>query len=78
MNPGGRDGNGQVQVFDGTTGKVRVRLSAAGSVVVLDPDGATPRFVAGYTQVFGPTGNPAFNGIQLDPQGAITILPPSP
>jgi hypothetical protein len=71
------DGNGQLNVFD-AKGNKRARVQGAGLFVSYDVDGVTPRFVAGYQypQVPGPTGNPPVNGIQLDPQGAITVLPP--
>lgn len=71
------DGNGQLNVFD-AKGNKRARVQGAGLFVSYDVDGVTPRFIAGYQypQVPGPTGNPPVNGIQLDPQGAITVLPP--
>ncbi len=66
----GDQGNGQLVLFD-ASGKQRVVLAGAGALVVNDPDGRTARFVAGYTVVPGPNGEPPINGVLLDADGRI-------
>lgn len=76
----GGTGNGRLQLFDGSTGNQRIRLSGDGAIVVEDAHGTTLRFIAGYTlHAAAPSGYPPIlNGIQLDSQGAITMMPPTP
>ena len=72
-------GGALLQLFDATTGNQRVRIAGAGAIAVLDPDGATTRFIAGYTVIPSPNGAiPPFSGVLLDPSGgAIGVLPAS-
>ena len=76
--PGG-GGGALLQLFDATTGNQRVRIAGAGAIAVLDPDGVTTRFIAGYTVIPSPNGViPPFSGVLLDPSGgAIGVLPAS-
>jgi hypothetical protein len=43
-----------------------------------DQDGIAPAFRAGRTFRLGPLGQPPVNGVLLDPDGSISIIPPSP
>jgi type 1 fimbria pilin len=70
----GGAGGGALLLYD-AAGNQRVGLAAAGVLTVLDPDGVTPRFRAGYAPVVGSRGEPPTNGVLLDPSGTISYLP---
>lgn len=74
LQPGG-DGNGLLQLRD-AGGALRVGLAGQGGLNVFDPDGTTQRFRAGYVPNVDAAGRPPINGIWLDPEGSISIVPP--
>jgi hypothetical protein len=75
LEPGG-DGNGRLQLFD-KTGTLRVGLAGGGALNIADTDGVTPRFRAGYVPYVDSAGRPPINGIWLDPEGSISVVPPT-
>ena len=74
LDPGG-DGNGRLQLFD-ARGPLRVVLGGQGSLLALAPDGATIRFRSGYVPYVDASGRAPMNGVWLDPEGSISIVPP--
>jgi hypothetical protein len=72
-------GGGRLSIFN-QDGKQRVAIAPDGLFGVYDADGATLRFIAGYTQPQspGPTGNPPLNGIQLNDKATIDYVLGSP
>ena len=77
LQPGG-DGNGNLALYD-SAGNKRVALAGAGVLAVLDKDGTTPRFAAGYSPDVGSRGQPPLNGLALlDANGHPTLVLTTP
>jgi hypothetical protein len=70
----GRDGNGRLQLFD-AAGTLRVGLAAQGALNIFDTDGTTQRFRAGYVPYADAFGRPPINGVWLDANGSVSIVP---
>ena len=75
LEPGG-DGNGRLQLYD-KTGTLRVGLAGGGALNIADPDGVTQRFRVGYVPYTDSAGRPPINGMWLDPDGSISLVPAS-
>ena len=75
LEPGG-DGNGRLQLFD-KAGTLRVGLAGGGALNISDTDGVTQRFRAGYVPYVDSAGRPPINGMWLDADGSISIVPSS-
>jgi hypothetical protein len=73
LEPGG-DGNGRLQLFD-KTGVVRVSVAGGGAVNIMDTDGTTLRFRAGFVPYIDSASRPAINGIWLDEEGSVGGVP---
>lgn len=73
----GRSANGNLALYD-SAGNPRVALAGSGQLIIDDPDGVTPRFVAGYTVTTDVGGRPPYSGVLLDPNGTIGYLHASP
>jgi len=73
----GAGNNGRLQLFD-STGALRVGLAGQGALNVYDTDGTTQRFRVGYVPFVDAMGRPPINGVWLDPEGSISVLPPAP
>jgi hypothetical protein len=71
------DGSGRLTLYD-AAGTRRLALAGAGVLAIFDQDGTTLSFAAGRTFAVGPTGNPPVNGVQLDQDGRICVLPCAP
>jgi len=71
------DGTGVLQMYD-AAGTRRLSVVGAGTVAAWGQDGTTQVFRAGRTFWPGPTGNPPINGVELGPDGSISMIPPSP
>ena len=67
-------GDGRLQLFD-AAGNLRVGLAGQGALNVFDPDGTTQRFRAGHVPEVDPRGRPPMNGVWLDGNGSISIVP---
>jgi hypothetical protein len=74
--PGG-SGSGNLSLYD-PAGTRRLAVVGLGVVSVYDQDGTTIAFRAGRTFEVSPEGFPPLNGVQLDPDGSISMLPPRP
>ena len=70
-------GDGRLQLFD-AAGYLRVGLAEQGALNIFDPDGATQRFRAGYVPEVAPRGRPPLNGVWLDANGSLSIVPAGP
>jgi len=68
-------GNGNLQLNDGE-GTRRLNLNGGGSIEAFEQDGTTPAFRAGRTFEVGGLGVPLLNGVQLGPDGSISMIPP--
>jgi hypothetical protein len=75
LEPGG-DGNGRLQLYD-KTGTLRVGLAGGGALNIADPDGVTQRFRAGYVPYEDSARRPPINGMWLDADGSISLVPAS-
>lgn len=75
LEPGG-DGNGRLQLYE-KTGTLRVGLAGGGALNIADPDGVTQRFRVGYVPYTDSAGRPPINGMWLDPDGSISLVPAS-
>jgi hypothetical protein len=75
LEPGG-DGNGRLQLYD-KTGTLRVGLAGGGALNIADPDGVTQRFRVGFVPYTDSAGRPPINGMWLDTDGSISLVPSS-
>jgi hypothetical protein len=66
-------GNGNLGLFD-VAGRQRWQLNGEGGMTAFDTDG-TRRFRAGFQPVSGPAGSPPLNGVLLDANGSVSVLP---
>ena len=73
----GATSGGNLSLYD-TAGTRRLSVVGSGSVNVYDQDGTTLVFRAGRNFEVGAAGNPLVNGVLLDPDGSISMIPPSP
>jgi hypothetical protein len=73
LEPGG-DGNGRLQLFD-KTGVMRVSVAGGGAINIMDTDGTTQRFRAGFVPYVDSAGRPAINGVWLDEDGTVDVVP---
>ena len=75
LHPGPGSGNGNLTLYD-TTGAQRITITGNGAFNAYDPDGITHRFRAGFAEP-GAGFSQRTNGVWLDPNGTISILPTS-
>lgn len=74
----GLGGKGTLFLYD-SAGNQRVQLTGSGVLAVLDKDGTTPRFAAGYNPDVGPRGQPPLYGLTLtDANGNPTLVLTTP
>lgn len=73
----GTSGNGRLNLYD-AAGTRRLNMNGEGDVIAYDQDGTTPVFRAGRTFGVGAAGRPLLNGVQLGPDGSISMIPPLP
>ena len=75
LEPGGGAGGGRLQLFD-VTGTLRAGLTGQGALNILDQDGTTQRFRAGFVPYADTQGRPPINGVWLDAEGgSVGIVP---
>jgi hypothetical protein len=82
LGPGGASGNGNLTLYD-AAGTRRLTMNGAGLVVAYEQDGNTAAFRAGRQFAPGaggssPAGSPPVNGVELGPDGSISMIQPSP
>ena len=75
--PGPLTGAAALEMYD-AAGTRHLELVGLGIMNAFDPEGITPVFRAGRTYRLGPLGQPPLNGVALDPDGSISIIPPQP
>jgi hypothetical protein len=77
LQPSAVDGSAVLVLFD-AAGTRRLNLFGAGVMNVYDQDGVTQVFRAGRTYERGVLGQAPVNGVELGPNGSVSVIPPLP
>lgn len=77
LSPSSFTGDALLNMYD-AGGTRRLQFAGTGIMDVYDQDGVTHVFRAGRNYVPGPRGGGLVNGVQLDKDGSISVIPTEP